>query len=295
MSIDSYGIHVGFLYFRFYGLLVMLGVVVGSFFARWLLSKMDPKEDPDIVWDALLWAVVFGVIGARIYHIFTPSISAGRTTLDYLTSPFDAIAIWEGGLGVPGAIVGGVFGLYLFARRRKKNLLLLLDAAAPGMALGHAVGRWGNYVNQELYGPPTDVPWGIFIRPENRLAGFEAFERFHPLFLYEALWNLGVALALYWIWRRFSKPEKKRQRGSSRDQVALDTGSRLASLRLHTGDIFFAYLVAYPFGRFLLEFIRLDYVPAFGLNLNQILMLIVAVASAVVIYLRQTGRLVIAA
>ncbi len=264
MIVDAYGIHVGPLYFRFYGILVMTGVIVGSFFARWLLSKMDPKKDPDLIWDGLLWAVVFGVIGARLYHILTPSkslLAQGITTRYYLTHPLDAINTLQGGLGMPGAIIGGVFGLYLFARRRRLNLLLLLDAGAPGVALGHAIGRWGNYVNQELYGPPTDVAWGIFIRPENRLAGYEAFERFHPLFFYEGLWNIASAILLYWVWLRY------------RD-------------RLKRGDLFLGYLVLYPLGRFLLEFIRLDFVPVLGINFNQLLMALVAVAAGVVVYLR---------
>jgi phosphatidylglycerol:prolipoprotein diacylglycerol transferase len=162
---------------------------------------------------------------------------------------------------MPGALVGGVFGLYLFARRRKMDLRILLDVAAPGVALAQAIGRWGNFVNQELYGPPTDLPWGIPIRPENRLQGYESFERFHPLFLYESLWNLASMFFLLWIWRRYRA-------------------------RLRSGDLFIIYLITYPVGRFLLEFIRLDYVPLFGINLNQAVMGVVALVSAAALILR---------
>jgi phosphatidylglycerol:prolipoprotein diacylglycerol transferase len=137
----------------------------------------------------------------------------------------------------------------------------MLDYAAPGVALAQAIGRWGNYVNQELYGPPSDLPWAIFIRPENRLAGYAAYETFHPLFLYESLWNLALAGFLLWVWRRF--------RG-----------------RLLAGDLFLLYLVGYPLGRFLLEFIRVDIVLAFGLNFNQTVMLLTAVVAAVAIFVR---------
>lgn len=267
MSIDPYGIHVGPLYFRFYGILIMLGAIAGAMVARYLLKRMAPKRDPDLMWDALLWALVFGVIGARIYHVLTPSMSLlalGIDTRYYLTHPLDILMIWRGGLGMPGAIVGGIVGLWIFARRNKLDPRLIMDVSAVGVPLGHAIGRWGNFVNQELYGPPTDVPWGIFIRPENRLPEYAAFERFHPLFLYEALWNLASFGFLFWVWRKYGE-------------------------RLKRGDLVLLYLITYPLGRFLLEFLRIDFVPLFGINFNQTLMLLVAIASAVMLYIRHRG------
>lgn len=264
MSFDPYGITIGPLTFHYYGLLIMIGAVVGTFVARRIWSEMQSENDPDLVWDALVWALIFGVIGARLYHVFTPSkslLEAGIDTRYYLTHPIDLIASWQGGLGMPGAIAGGALGLYIFARRNDINLPTLLDAAGPGLALGHAIGRWGNFVNQELYGPPTDLPWGIYIRPENRLAGFESFEYFHPLFLYEGIWNVAAAIALIWIWRRYGE-------------------------QLKPGDLFLMYLVAYPVGRFLLEFLRIDFVPLLGINFNQVLSLGVAIVSAAFIYWR---------
>jgi phosphatidylglycerol:prolipoprotein diacylglycerol transferase len=176
----------------------------------------------------------------------------------------DLINTTQGGLAMPGAILGGVLGLYIFARRRKIKLGLMLDAAAPGVALAQAIGRWGNFVNQELYGPPTDLPWGIHIAPNFRLSEHKALpadQRFHPLFLYESIWNLVSAAALYWLWRNHRH-------------------------RLQSGDIFLAYLVTYPIGRFFLEFIRPDFVPLFGINFNQLIMALVAVAAGVALYLR---------
>ena len=168
---------------------------------------------------------------------------------------------------MPGAIMGGALGLYLYARRNRISLELILDVAAPGVALAQAIGRWGNFVNQELYGPPTDLPWGIFIEPAYRLnttwngVALSQFEYFHPLFLYESIWNLANMFFLLWLMRRFEG-------------------------RLKAGDIFFAYLIVYPLGRFLLEFIRLDYVPLFAINLNQLVMLVVAIVSSVALFMR---------
>ena len=263
---DAYGIHLGPLYFRYYGMLIMAGAVAGTFVTRHMLAKR--QKDPDLVWDGLIWALVFGIIGARLYHIFTPSkslIEQGFTTAYYLTHPLDMVTTWKGGLGMPGAILGGVVGLYIFARRHKLSFLELLDAASPAIAIGQAIGRWGNFINQELYGPPTGLPWGIPIRPENRMAGYESFERFHPLFLYESLWNLLTAALLYFLWRRYGD-------------------------RLKSGDLFLVYLVGYPLGRFLLEFIRLDYVPVAGINLNQMVMLATALVSAGVLAWRHRKR-----
>jgi phosphatidylglycerol:prolipoprotein diacylglycerol transferase len=266
-DIDRYGIQIGPLNLRFYGIIIMFGALMAALLAQRLLRRK--KQDPEIVWDGLIWALVFGIIGARLYHVFTPSISAGgwQQTLNYLRNPVSILTTWEGGLGMPGALIGGAIGLYIFTRRNRISLALILDVAAPGVALAQAIGRWGNFINQELYGPPTDLPWGIFIEPAYRLnttwngVGISQFEYFHPLFLYESLWNLANMFFLLWLMRRFEG-------------------------RLKEGDVFFAYLVAYPLGRFLLEFIRLDYVPLFAINLNQLVMLIVAIVSGVALFMR---------
>jgi phosphatidylglycerol:prolipoprotein diacylglycerol transferase len=259
MSIDAYGIHFGPLYLRFYGIILMMGALAAAYVAQWILNRKG--DDQELAWDALVWALIFGVAGARLYHILTPSLSSGVTTSYYLSHPLSIIDFSQGGLGIPGAVIGGVIGLWIFARRRRIRLSLLLDAAAPGLALAQAIGRWGNFVNQELYGPPTSLPWGIYIRPENRLSGYEDFARFQPLFLYESLWDLANAGFLFWIWRRWGD-------------------------RLRQGDLFIIYLITYPVGRFFLEFLRIDYVPVFGINFNQGLMAIVAIVSATALYLR---------
>jgi phosphatidylglycerol---prolipoprotein diacylglyceryl transferase len=241
---------------RFYGIIIMTGVLLASVLAAWRAKQVG--HDPEIVWDLLIWLIIGGVIGARLWHVFTPppsSIAAGFTTAYYLTHPFDLIAVWRGGLGIPGGVIGGAIALYFFARRRKLSFAEWVDIAAPSLALGQVIGRWGNFVNQELYGAPTDLPWAITIEPHKRVSGFAEYATYHPLFLYESLWNLGNMILLLWLARRFGE-------------------------RLKPGDLFLTYLVVYPVGRFLLDFLRLDASMLGGINANQTFMAVVAVVAA---------------
>jgi len=256
------GFWLGPLYVRFYGIIIMLGVLAAS----WLASKEAKRRglNPELVWDGLVWVIIAGVIGARLWHIFTPTpsdIAGGLTTQYYLTHPLAAINIRSGGLGVPGAVIGGAIAIIIFARRKKLDVMVWFDVAAPGVALAQAIGRWGNFANQELYGPPTDLPWGIFIEEQNRLPAYSAYTHFHPLFLYESLWNLMNMAILLFVGRRFEN-------------------------KLIKGDIFLGYLILYPLGRFLLEFIRLDSAQIAGINANQTFMLVVAMGSALTIVWR---------
>lgn len=256
------GIQVGPLFIHFYGVIIMIGALS----AAWMADRQARRRgfDAELIWDMLPWLLVAGIVGARIWHLLTPPesmVKQGLTTYYYLTHPLDAIAIWNGGLGIPGAVIGGVLALYLYTRKKKLNFFTWLDIIAPGLALAQSIGRWGNYINQELYGAPSDLPWAIFIAPAKRLPGFEGINFYHPLFLYESLWNLLNMFFLLWVGRRF-----------------LD--------RLKPGDIFLCYLVFYPAGRFLLEFLRLDASKIGGLNANQTLMAVVALLSAGIFFLR---------
>jgi len=255
------GFQLGPFFIHYYGVIIMSGALFAAFLTAYEAKRRG--ENPEFVWDALSIVLIGGVIGARIWHILTPPpsmVAQGITTLFYLTHPLDALAIWRGGLGIPGAVIGGTLALYWFARRRKLNFSLWIDLVVPGLALGQAIGRWGNFVNQELYGRPADLPWAISIDLQHRLPGFETFERFHPLFLYESLWNLGNMFLLLWL-------------------------SRKQAGKLRNGDLALLYLIVYPVGRFLLEFLRLDSAEIAGLNANQTFMAIVAlVAAGVLIY-----------
>ncbi len=255
-------INIGPLTIHFYAIMIMLGVVAGSFLAQREANRRG--QNGALVWDLLVWVLIAGIIGARIWHILTPSPSAiaqGLTTSYYLTHPLEAIAIWNGGLGIFGAVAGGALALYFFARRRHLPMLLWLDILAPAVALGQAIGRWGNFFNQELYGAPSNLPWAIYIDPQHRLPGFESIAYYHPLFLYESLWNLANVVFLLWLARRFST-------------------------RLKAGDIFLVYMITYPFARFMLEFLRLDSSQLAGINDNQALALVILIISALILFWR---------
>lgn len=261
------GIHIslfgGDFTIYYYGIILMAGTMLGG----WLATRemIRRGHDPELVWDMLIWLVIGGIIGARLWHVFTPSpssIAVGITTEWYLTHPLDLINLRLGGLGVPGGVIGGAIALFFYVRRNKAlSFAQWVDVIAPSLALGQAVGRWGNFFNQELYGAPTDLPWKIFIDPQHRLQGFAQAEYFHPLFLYESLWNFANMFFLLWIARRFKHV-------------------------LKAGDVFLVYLITYPVCRFFLDFLRLDASQLGGLNANQTFMAIVALVAAAALFWR---------
>jgi phosphatidylglycerol:prolipoprotein diacylglycerol transferase len=262
MSIDQYGIHLWFLYIRWYGIILMAGAVAAAFLAEHEARRKGLKSE--FVWDALIWVLIGGIVGARLWHVFTPPpsmVALGYTTMYYLTHPLALINTRAGGLGIPGAIIGGGLALYFYARHRKMSFLLWADIAVPGVALAQAIGRWGNFFNQELYGKPSTLPWAIYINPENRIEAYKQFSTFQPLFLYESIWNLMIMGFLLWMDRRFAG-------------------------KLKDGDIFLSYLILYPIGRFFLEFLRLDSPRLGTININQTIMLIVAVVSGFLLFWR---------
>lgn len=246
----------------FYGILIMIGALA----ATWLAS-VRAKEygyDSDAAWDILPWALVGGIAGARIWHILTPPasmVAQGITTGYYLTHPLEMLNLRNGGLGIPGAVIGGFLAVYLYSRRKDWSVLRWADIIAPGLALAQGIGRWGNFFNQELYGKPTDLPWKLYIAPAKRLPEFQNVAYYHPLFFYEFIWNLLNMGVLIWVSRRFRN-------------------------WLRTGDVFLIYLIFYGIGRFLLEFLRLDPSPVAGVDANQTLMGVVVVVSSVALVLR---------
>lgn len=217
-----------------------LGIIIGALLAIWIgerrLQARGGREG--LIGDVAIWAIPFGIVGARVYHVLTdPELyfADGR-------NPWDAFLIWQGGLGIWGAVAGGAVGAWIACRRYDARLSEVADAIAPGLLVAQAVGRLGNWFNQELFGRPTDVPWALEIAPENRPDGFEQFATFHPTFLYELLWNLAAAALIVLVDRK---------------------------VRLTGGRAFALYVMLYTAGRFWIEQLRIDTAnEVLGLRLN---------------------------
>lgn len=269
--VDPIIIQIGPLVLRWYGLLIMLGVIAGTYVASRYVARKG--ENPDNVWDLLLWVLIPGLIGARLYYVFVQS-PRGPTGLGrYLANPWEIIAVWQGGLHIFGGFLLGGLALFLYLRIRKLPAPIYLDAIGLALPLAQAIGRQANFINQELYGPPTTLLWGLRIDPEHRIQPYNNLlvypesVRFHPLFLYESLWNfIGFGL-LFWIARRFED-------------------------RLLPGDIFLLYLIWYPFGRFWMEFLRTDswFFPGTPFNAVHVLSFFACIGAAVALYLRHRNR-----
>jgi phosphatidylglycerol:prolipoprotein diacylglycerol transferase len=211
---------------RWYALFMLAGVIAGVFLARSLAGRIG--LDPDWVIDAAPWVVLFSIVGARTYYV-------ALRTEHFVSHPVEAINIRLGGLSFHGALIAGTITFAILCRRAHQPFLWWTDAVVPAVALAQAIGRWGNWANQEAFGTPTTAPWGLWIDPDRRPAEFAAFERFHPTFLYESLFNLANAALLSW--------------------VALHIPG---SARLRHGDVLAIYLINYGVARFLIERIRTD-------------------------------------
>ncbi|ELP66419.1 prolipoprotein diacylglyceryl transferase [Streptomyces turgidiscabies] len=234
-------------------------IIIGVFVAVWLGNKrwLARGGRPGTVADIAVWAVPFGLVGGRLYHVITDYelyFSEGRDWVD-------AFKIWEGGLGIWGAIALGALGAWIGCRRRGIPLPAWADALAPGIALAQACGRWGNWFNQELYGRETTVPWALHITSstDGRVPGY-----YHPTFLYESLWCVGVALLVIWADRRFT---------------------------LGHGRAFALYVATYCVGRFWIEYLRVDDAHhILGMRLNNWTAIFVFIAAVVFFVLSAKKR-----
>jgi prolipoprotein diacylglyceryl transferase len=222
-SPGSNAIRLGPLELRAYGLVIAIGVIVAVTIAqrRWADRGGDPTEISTLA----TWSVLAGLAGARLYHVITDHQRFQGRWLH-------AFALWEGGLGIPGGLLAGVLTGVVLARRRGLPVARLLDVVAPAIPVAQAIGRLGNWFNQELFGRPTDLPWGLEIDPQHRPAGYENIATYHPAFLYEALWNLALA-ALLLVYER--------RRPSHRP-----------------GRLFALYVAGYGLGRLWVEAVRID-------------------------------------
>jgi len=187
-------LHLGPLPLHMYGLMLAIGVLVAARIAEWRWARMG--KDPAVIGEMGLWVVIAGVIGARVYHLFTG--------YDWTRGGIaGTVKIWQGGLSIWGAVAGGGLAVLVLARRRRLDSLALADAIGPGVAVAQAIGRWGNWWNQELFGKPTTVPWALKIDLAHRPAGYTSYSTFQPTFLYESLWCLAIFGVVLWAERRF--------------------------------------------------------------------------------------------
>jgi prolipoprotein diacylglyceryl transferase len=230
--------HLGVIPIRAYALCIVLGVIVAVIMSerRWRARGGEPGTMVDLA----VWAVPFGLVGGRLYHVITDWQLYFAP--DAPNEPIEALFIWNGGLGIWGAVALGALGVWFGCRGRGISLSAVADTVAPGIAVAQAIGRWGNYFNQELFGSPTDLPWGLEIDPD-RPGTVPGEDTYHPTFLYESIWDLGLALVLIWAGRRFA---------------------------LRHGRVFALYVAGYTVGRFWIEGLRVDTAHhILGLRLNQ--------------------------
>ncbi len=221
-------ITVGSISIHWYGLILALAILLGYGLAIKLAKQR--QLDPELIAAAYSNLIIWGLVGARVYHVL-------GDWLYYAQNPAKIIAVWEGGLAIHGGLAAGVLTLYYYARKHQASFWALADLFSLPLILGQALGRWGNYFNQELFGYPTNLPWGIPIAIQNRPADFINYNYFHPTFLYESLWDFLVLGVLYYFWRK-----------------KITTPNR-------DGLVFWLYISLYSLGRFLVEALRINQTP----------------------------------
>ena len=256
-SIGPFTVHL-------YALCILIGIIVAYLIGASRFKKRG--GDSGTLLDIILWAVPFGIVGARIFHVLThlgDYVGVYPTIEETL---LHIVSIWEGGIAIYGALIFGTLGAWIGARVSGVRFVSVLDVLAPGIILAQGIGRWGNYFNQELFGQATDLPWGLLIEKNGNAAypsEFPAGTLFHPTFLYEFLWDVAGFFVIIYLAKR---------------------------LKLQWGKVFALYLVVYSIGRYFVEGIRLD--PSevfFGLRTNQ-WSAVVGVAIGIAIYLLQSRR-----
>jgi phosphatidylglycerol:prolipoprotein diacylglycerol transferase len=237
---------IGSFAIRWYGLLIASAVLIGVMLSQYLAKKRG--INPDLLGDLAIWLVLAAIPSARLYYVIFQ-------WPEYARHPEDIIAIWKGGIAIHGAILGGAVATILFARIHKISVWQLLDLVVPSVALGQAIGRWGNFFNSEAFGSPTNLPWKLFIPPSRRPPEYLDVEFFHPTFLYESLWNLLVVALLLYL---FFWGMRHRQ-------------------RLKVGTLALVYCFTYSLGRFWIEGLRTDSLMLGPLKMAQAISLILMV------------------
>jgi phosphatidylglycerol:prolipoprotein diacylglycerol transferase len=248
-----------------YGLMVTIGTLAAAFVADREARRRG--KNPDHVWNALIVIMIFGLLGARLYHVISSPAGSESNLQSYLEDPIKIVNFWSGGglrgLGIYGAIAGGALGLWVYTKFAKLRFSEWADICVLGLPLGQAIGRWGNYFNQELYGGPTNLPWAMPIDTINRLpqhAALAAEARFHPTFLYESLLDLLVFFVLMYLAHNWEE-------------------------HLLAGDIALTYLILYPLARTLVEWQRPDAWTVGGIATAQLISLVLMIgAGALILY-----------
>jgi phosphatidylglycerol:prolipoprotein diacylglycerol transferase len=236
---QSPGATIGSLPLRWYGLLIAIAVLVGVNLSQSLARKRD--VNPDLITDISIWIILAGIICARLYYV-------AFEWQQYAQRPEDIIAIWKGGIAIHGALIGGTVAALVFAKINRVSFWQFADLFAPSVALGQAIGRWGNFFNSEAFGKPTDLPWKLYIPYANRPIEYVNYEYFHPTFLYESIWNLLVSGMLIYLFFWGLKNREK----------------------LKLGTIALIYLIAYSAGRIWIEGLRTDSLMLGNLKIAQL-------------------------
>lgn len=236
-------VEIGPIALRWYGLLIASALLIGVNLSQYLAKRRH--LNPDLIGDLAIWLVLGAIPGARLYYV-------AFEWDKYAQDPRRILAIWQGGIAIHGAILGGILAVLIFAKLQKVSFWQLTDVVAPSLILGQAIGRWGNFFNSEAFGKPTDLPWKLYIPPQNRPPGLASYEYFHPTFLYESLWNLGVFILLLTLFFRGLKGKPA----------------------LKPGTIFLVYILVYSSGRIWIEGLRMDSLMFGPLRIAQMISLI---------------------
>ena len=247
-----------------YGVLVMLGVAAATWLAAVEFKRRG--QDPDYIWDSLLWILPAGIVGARLWYVLNTTLGGN---MSYINNPISILQLRQGGLHYFGAILFGAIAFYFYAKKMGLDIWLALDAVAPGLLIGQAIARPANFINQELYGPPTELPWGITIDavhripPWNNMALYPPDTRFHPAFAYEILWNLFAAGILLVLARKYKD-------------------------RLKPGVVFGAWLILAGVGRNIIEFFRPDQptFPGTGFSYSRLVAILMILVGVVLILIK---------
>ncbi len=257
-----------FFVLRFYGLIIVIAIILCFILALHLAKKTKIKTDD--LFDLVIWLMVGGIVGARLYDVIF-------IEWEYFRSNLLAIfKIWEGGLSIHGTIIGGIVSLFIWSKIHSKNFWKFAALIFTVLPLGQAIGRWGNYFNQELFGYPTNLPWGIFISPQNRPMRFFSSEYFHPTFLYESILNLILFFVLFFTYKKAIQSEFTSQKNNN------------IKKRITPTFIIPIYLLGYSIIRFTIEFVRIDETPTyFGLRLPQIASIIIFLGTVIYLLFRK--------